>query len=455
MRVSDDYIRGEVRAFVSGSEVISVSSLNQWVATLIDQSLPSMWVSGEVRNFVRAASGHWYFSLKDAGAEVRCAMFAGANRRLGFIPRNGDKVEVHAKAGLYQPRGDFQLVADSMRYAGLGQLYEQFLRLKSQLQAEGLFSSARKKTLAGIYFRIGVVTSLKAAALRDVISTLKRRAPYADIVIYPCAVQGDGAAQEICQALLQADERDDVDVLLLVRGGGSLQDLWAFNQEILARTLVQLRLPVVCGVGHESDVTIADWVCDVRAATPTAAAEMVTPPLQVLIDRIETQRQMLFHGFERCLQMQQQRLDWASSQLQKPGVLIEQNARKVHQYRQSLWQIWLWYHSSMNNRLMSATHALCLSKPDPNDAQIKLMREQLNSSIKEKLQLSMARLKQMRLIFESMKPETVLKLGYAMLTDEHGKIVSQVQDTHPGQNLHIHLSDGIVTTTVNECEQHD
>ena len=432
------------------TRVISVAHLNRWVAGLIDQSLPSLWVSGEVRNFIRAASGHWYFTLKDANAEVRCAMFAGNNRRLGFLPRNGDKLEIHAKAGLYQPRGDFQLVADSMRYAGLGQLYEEFLRLKAQLQSEGLFAQERKKPLAGVYFRIGVVTSLKAAALRDVISTLSRRAPYARIVIYPCAVQGQEAPSEIAQALLRANERNDVDVLLLVRGGGSLQDLWAFNSELVARTLVQMRLPVICGVGHESDQCIADWVCDVRAATPTAAAELVTPTRASLLTDIQGYRKAMLGAMQYTLQTQEQRLDWMTRHLKTPADTIAENFMRIQALKQDFSHVWRACYQTKRSAWMTNAHALAMRKPDTDTSRIELLRHRLDFAFKERLQLSSAKVKQMRLIFENTSPDSILKLGYAMLTDDHGHVLSRTQDVQVGQTLTVRLNDGAIRTTVQE-----
>ena len=258
-------------------DVYTVSRLNREARGLLEAGLPSLWITGELSNFSRPASGHWYFTLKDADAQVRCAMFRQRNLMVRVQPRDGMQVLLRARVGLYEARGDFQLVADHLEEAGEGELRRRFEALKLRLAGEGLFDAARKRPPPRFPQRIGIVTSPTGAALRDVLHVLARRCPAIPLLVYPVPVQGAGAAREIAAMLELADRRAEVDVLLLVRGGGSLEDLWAFNDEALARTLADLRLPVISGIGHEVDFTIADFVADLRAPTPSAAAELAAP----------------------------------------------------------------------------------------------------------------------------------------------------------------------------------
>ncbi len=262
---------------IEKGRVLSVRELNLAAKQLIEGGLPLLWVRGEISNFVSAASGHWYFSLKDEAAQVRCVMFRHKSQYLDFKPANGMQVEVLALATLYEARGDFQLTLEKMRPAGLGALYEAFERLKAKLEGEGLFDAERKRDLPLLPKQIGIVTSLQAAALRDVLRTLANRMPSVPVLLYPVPVQGEGAGQKIAQAIRTASQRAECDVLIVCRGGGSIEDLWAFNEEVVARAIAASHIPVVSGVGHETDFTIADFVADLRAATPTAAAQAVVP----------------------------------------------------------------------------------------------------------------------------------------------------------------------------------
>ncbi|HTN66510.1 MAG TPA: exodeoxyribonuclease VII large subunit, partial [Burkholderiaceae bacterium] len=258
--------------------VLSVSALNQAVARMLERNFPLTWVAGEISNFTRASSGHWYFTLKDNAAQVRAVMFKGRAQYAGFTPREGDRVEVRALITLYAARGEFQLSVEAIRRAGVGDLYEAFIRLKEKLAAEGLFDAERKRALPRLPRVIGIVTSPQAAALRDILTTLQRRAPHVAVILYPTPVQGVGAAEKIRAAIELAAHRAECDVLLVCRGGGGIEDLWSFNDESVARALVACPMPVVCGIGHETDFTIADFAADLRAPTPTAAAEMAAVP---------------------------------------------------------------------------------------------------------------------------------------------------------------------------------
>ncbi|WP_312541191.1 exodeoxyribonuclease VII large subunit, partial [Achromobacter mucicolens] len=316
-------------------EILTVAQLNQAVGQLLERSIPALWVRGEISNFTQAASGHWYFTIKDSRAAVRAVMFRSRASAVGFVPRAGDQVEIRARVSLYEPRGDYQLQADAMRRAGLGNLYEAFLRLKEQLASEGLFDPARKREPVRLPRAIGVITSLHAAALRDVLSALARRAPQVPVIIYPAPVQGADAASKLAAQLRLANERAEVDTLLLVRGGGSIEDLWSFNDEDLARQVAVSEIPVISGVGHETDFTIVDFVSDLRAPTPTAAAELACAPRAELLGRVMQTLQTMVRGQQRRLERAAQRLDRATAQLVSPAQRLQHQRERLNslQYR--------------------------------------------------------------------------------------------------------------------------
>ena len=295
--------------FESPRNVLSVSQLNLQARLALEKNFPLLWVGGEISNFTRATSGHWYFSLKDAKAQVRCAMFRNRNQLIDWIPSEGSAVEVNALVTLYEARGEYQLIVEGLRRAGLGLLYEQFAKLKARLEQEGLFDAARKRELPNFPKQIGVITSPAAAALRDVLSVLKQRAPHIPVVLYPTPVQGNGAGQEIARAIGIAGQRKECDVLILCRGGGSIEDLWSFNEEVVARAMVACPIPIVAGVGHETDFTIADFVADERAPTPTAAAQLASPERDALREYLEEQQRRITVSLTRALQARGQHLD--------------------------------------------------------------------------------------------------------------------------------------------------
>lgn len=301
-----------------GDAVLTVSQLNRRVAQLLEDGVPRLWVASEVSNFTRAASGHWYFSIKDEAAAVRAVMFRGRAQAVGFIPEVGGRYEFRVQVSLYEPRGDYQVQVESMRQAGRGDLHEAFLRLRDRLTQEGLIDPARRRPLPVLPKAVGVVTSLSAAALRDVLSVMARRAPHVRVVIYPAQVQGRDAAPQLCAALDRAAARAEVDTLLLVRGGGSLEDLWSFNGEALARRIASCPIPVISGVGHETDFTIADFVADLRAPTPTAAAELCCEERGRLAGRLQAACDLFARGQQRRLEHAAIRLDRACAQLVSP-----------------------------------------------------------------------------------------------------------------------------------------
>jgi exodeoxyribonuclease VII large subunit len=321
-----------------GREIYSVSRLNREVRVLLERGLGSLWLEGEISNLARPGSGHWYFSLKDAAAQVRCAMFRQRNMLSAFTPRDGQKVLVRARVGLYEPRGEFQLVVDHMEDAGLGALKRQFEELSAKLKLEGLFDADRKRTLPRLPRRIGIITSPTGAAVRDILHVLARRFPAVAVLIYPVSVQGAQAAPEIVAALQLAGRRAECDVLILARGGGSLEDLWAFNDERLARAIVASPIPVITGVGHEIDFTIADFAADVRAPTPSAAAELVVPDGEEWLNAFAQWGTRLTRGLRRRLAEHKERLRWLTGRaaLVSPAARLGAQAQRLDELEQSL-----------------------------------------------------------------------------------------------------------------------
>ena len=290
-------------------EILSVGDLNRAIAASLEDRFDTVWVSGEISNFKAYDSGHWYFSLKDEEGQIRCVMFRGRNGQVGFMPQSGDLVEVSASLGMYVPRGDIQLTIQTLRRAGMGGLYEAFLKLKAKLAKEGLFDEDRKRDIPTHPRSIGIITSPQAAALKDVLSTLARRAPHIPIVIYPTLVQGPDAPAGLIAALKAANKENAVDVILLVRGGGSIEDLWAFNDEQLAYAIANSSIPLVSGVGHETDFTIADFVADLRAPTPTSAAELAAPRKDQLLHELDAIQQALLQRINQRVEREAQTLD--------------------------------------------------------------------------------------------------------------------------------------------------
>jgi len=415
-----------------GVRIWPVGSLLRAIADSLEARFNPVAVQGELTGFSRASSGHCYFSLKDEQGQVRCAMFRRAAGLLDFSPRDGQLVELRGRLGVYEPRGELQLVVESMRQAGQGTLFEQFLQLKARLEAEGLFESARKRPLPVMPRAIGVVTSLGAAALHDVVTALQRRAPHIPVVIYPASVQGAQAAGELREALLRAGERrdrDQVDVLLLVRGGGAMEDLWAFNDELLARTIVASPMPVVCGVGHETDFTIADFCADVRAPTPTAAAELCAQPQSTWLSALDLAFSRLQNGVDRQMQLHNQRLDRAASRVSQPSHLLTREQARLLGIAQNL------THAMRSALLHKQTRLQSLSSDFPRE-------------VTGSLQRSLHQLERAQLRLELLDPQLVLQRGYAWLSDLQGQPITAVKMTHMGQPVRATLADGEVDLTV-------
>lgn len=339
------------------NSVLSVSTLNRLVRDCLESAFPLSWVGGEISNLTYAASGHVYFSLKDAGAQVRCVMWRSRAQTLGWRLENGQKIEARALVSFYEPRGEFQLNIENIRRAGQGDLFERFMRLKAQLENEGLFAVNRKRVIPPMPRHLAIVTSPQAAALRDVLSTLHRRAPHVAITLYPTPVQGDGAGLRIAEAL-QAVGRNDCDAIILCRGGGSIEDLWAFNEECVARAIVASPWPVISGIGHETDFTIADFAADLRAPTPTAAAEQAAPERNILFNRLAALQQRLARQTTRRLADRQQALDWWRSRLIHPAERISRQSAGLDQLARRLNQASNWQRSRWQMKLNTLSGSL-------------------------------------------------------------------------------------------------
>jgi exodeoxyribonuclease VII large subunit len=393
-------------------------------------------VRGEIAGFARAASGHCYFTLKDAdgaAAGLRCAMFRRAAGLLDFTPADGQQVEVRGRLGVYDARGELQLVAEAMRPLGAGNLYEQFLRLKAKLQAEGLFDGARKRPLPAFAQRIGVVTSLGAAALHDVLSTLARRAPQVEVIVYPTLVQGADAPAALVRALALAAARREVELLILARGGGSLEDLWAFNDERVVRAVAASPLPVVCGVGHETDLTLADFAADLRAPTPTAAAELAAPAQAGLLTQLSTLARRLSRQVSRRLETQAQRLDARALQLARPA-----QALAPHQQRLDRLQA----------RLRAGGRALLGTQQQTTMQWARLLRQaqqRWRSQAQSRLAVLQARL-------DALAPQRVLQRGYAWVADEAGRPIVSAHTLLPGHSVRAVWHDGRASATITRVE---
>ncbi|WP_427183428.1 exodeoxyribonuclease VII large subunit [Bordetella bronchialis] len=447
----------QVKEAVFSGDVLTVGQLNQAVGQVLERSIPMLWVRGEISNFTQAASGHWYFTLKDSRAAVRGVMFRGRAMAVGFVPRAGDKVEVRARVSLYEPRGDYQLQVEAMRRAGLGDLFEAFLRLKQKLESEGLFLPERKRAPVSQPRAIGVVTSLHAAALRDVLSALARRAPQVPVILYPAPVQGADAAPRLVAAIAAANRRAEVDTLLLVRGGGSIEDLWSFNDEALARAVAGSAIPVISGVGHETDFTIVDFVADVRAPTPTAAAELACVPRLELYNRVMQLAGMLVRAQERRLERLAQRLDRAAGQLTSPGQRLAHQRERLASLRHRLANAWAAPHARRRARIDLLLAKVLHRGPDLERAADRL-RERIHALQRAHVRLleqRRARLQSLSLQLRAFDPQHVLARGYALVRDEQGRVVRDAAALAPGQSLDVRFGQGAAEVSVRTVRSSD
>ena len=393
------------------AKVFSVKEINRLVRELLEQSFPSFWISGEISNFISASSGHWYFSLKDDEAQVRCTMFKNKNMAADWVPKNGEKIEAKCFIGLYEARGEYQLNIELIRHAGAGLLSEAFNQLKEKLLKEGLFEPSRKKPIPQFPKSIGVITSPTGAAIEDILITLKRRSPHIPIFIYPSLVQGKEAPLAIVKAIETANTRMECDVLILARGGGSIEDLWAFNEEIVARAIVASKIPTITGVGHETDTTIADFVSDLRAPTPTGAAELVTSHTVELIKTIQAYKNQLNKIMASVIRELMQKIDYLEKRLISPRQQIQRQKEQIHQYIQRINQ-------SMKNAMI---------------------QYRLNI---DKLKLNL----------DHLSPHAVLSRGYSIITNVDGQIVNNVNQLKLDDKIHIQLNHGQADANISDLK---
>ena len=432
------------------AEILTVSALARRVRDLLEHRYPLLWVAGEISNCVRAKSGHLYFSLKDEMAQVRCVMFRNRGQYLDWEPREGLRVEVRALVTLYEARGDFQLNVESMRLAGQGALFEAFLRLRDKLDKEGLFDAAHKKPLPAYPQRIGIVTSLQAAALRDVLTTLARRNPSIPVVVYPAPVQGEGAAQQLAAAIAAAAKRNECDVLILCRGGGSIEDLWAFNDEGLARAIYACPIPVVTGIGHETDFTIAEFVADRRAATPTAAAELASPARAELIAGLQQLRQSLLRQMQLALETRAQRMDLMAARLQSPADRLAASSVRIGAARVRLGAALALCTRNAEWRLSHATRRLAAAMP--NLGVLQHRTAQLETALRRATPRRLAALAEdvarLSLGLAHLDPAAVLDRGYAIARRPDGSVVRSSAVLRPGDPLELSFARGGATVRV-------
>ena len=440
----------------SSRAALSVSELNRQVKQLLEASFLQIWVEGELTSFSKPSSGHWYFTLKDQKAQIRCAMFRGQNQRLRFMPKEGEKVVVRTKVSLYEGRGDYQLIVESMEPAGAGDLQKAFEQLKAKLSAEGLFDQARKKELPPHPKTIGVVTSPTGAAIHDIITVLNRRFPQINVLIYPTPVQGDKAANEISKMIKLANEHNKADVIIVGRGGGSLEDLWSFNEDVVARAIAESNIPVVSAVGHEVDFTIADFVSDYRAPTPSAAAEKLSPDQYEWQQNLDHLMDRIYHSINRKLAIESQKVDNLSSHIKHPGKKLLEHRERLIELEERLT---LACHRNTSNK----EHSLNLLKQQllsqsPSHkltaAKDKLKNEflKLNTSIKRTLENKQQHLRLNVQTLEAVSPLSTLSRGYAIVSSEEVAVVRSVNDVSEGCNIKTKLHDGYIHSTVTEIE---
>jgi len=439
-----------MRDLSSRPEILTVAELNRAARDAIEQALPALWVAGEISNFRRYDSGHCYFVLKDAQAQVRCVMFRHRASLLGWQPSDGSEVELRGVPSLYEARGDFQLNVETMRRAGRGALFAAFERLKAKLSAEGLFAEERKRPLPAFPRTVGIVTSTSAAALRDMLTTLRRRAPGLRVIVYPTPVQGEGAGRQIARAIALAGERAECEVLIVGRGGGSIEDLWSFNEEVVARALAESPIPTVSAVGHETDFTIADFVADARATTPTAAAVLVAPDAARLHQQLQGLAALLGRAQWRLLEQRMQTLDHLSRRLAHPGARARDQAVSLGHLQRRLAQAQARLLDAAAGRTARAAARLVRMRPDAaaRGAELARLAARLAGAGSRRIERSHARLDALRASLVHLNPEAVLERGYSITRLPGGKVLQDAAQAPPGTAIETTLARGTVRSNV-------
>ena len=436
----------------SERQIFSVSELNRTVRQLLETHLPLLWVEGEISNFARPASGHWYLTLKDGQAQVRCAMFRNSNMRVNFKPANGTQVLVRCRVGLYEGRGDYQLIIEHMEEAGFGALQRQFEILKQKLVSEGLFASEHKQEMPSSVRHVGVVTSPTGAAVKDILAVLKRRFPAIKVSIFATAVQGEQAAGQIISAIESANHQAQCDVLIVGRGGGSLEDLWPFNEESVARAMFASKIPVIGAVGHEVDFTIADFVADLRAPTPSAAAELISPDGEDILRQFIGFEILLADAIARKTTTLAQRVDSLKKRLRHPG-------HKLQEQAQHLDHLDIRLRRAMNNRLHQQRQQMNtvqskLARVHPGEAishyhqLLAMYVKQMSRSVKQRIELSQSRTAQAMHLLDTVSPLKTLGRGYSIIRDNQGGVVKSVTGVSAGDKLKSQVVDGAIYFTV-------
>ncbi|WP_200826816.1 exodeoxyribonuclease VII large subunit [Marinobacterium lutimaris] len=444
-------------SLTAANRALSVSALNRQVKSLLENSFLSIQVIGEISNFARPSSGHWYFTLKDSKAQVRCAMFRGRNTATGFVPREGDEVVVTARVSLYEGRGDYQLICERMEKSGLGQLQQAFEALKAKLDKEGLFEQSRKRPLPAHPKHLGVVTSPTGAAIHDILTVLKRRFPGLPVTLYPTAVQGQEAAGQIVRAIELANRHASADVLIVGRGGGSLEDLWPFNEEAVARAILDSAIPVVSAVGHEVDVSISDLVADQRAATPSAAAEMLSPDRNALNLRLQQLRRRLLSRMSWQLDKKRQQLNSARQRLRHPGDKVREHMQAVDRLELRLARATNRHIQLQRSRLEQLQRRLQRVTPinriNQHRERLTQIEQLMPRLMQAHLERSRLRLAQQSGKLQSVSPLATLERGYSILLDSKGQAVSDSTRVNPGDKLEARLHQGRLQCTVDSIDE--
>ena len=437
-------------------KIYSVSELNSIVRDMLESRLGTVSIEGEISNFSHVSSGHMYFSLKDHGSQLSCAMFKGSNSRLRFVPANGRQVIAHGKLSLYVPNGRYQLIINRMEAAGEGALQAKFIELKQMLADQGVFDQALKKPLPKFPTRLGVITSPTGAAIQDILNVLQRRYPIMEVKIYPVAVQGETSAKQIVSAIAQANLDNDCDVLLLSRGGGSIEDLWSFNEEIVAHAIRSSNIPIISGVGHEIDETIADYAADVRAPTPSAAAEIITPDGKELLHHFYAIEQALTELAQRKIDQHHQTLDFLAQRLeqQHPQNVLRSQQETLAGLLRRLHQSQSYALRQQKDRLQSMTNSLRHLQPLHKIAQLREqcvhVRERLQTLQREHLLEASQRLTLASEGLNSINPNATLKRGYAIISDSKGGIIDSIKKSKIDAKVHIQLQDGVLQSKVDK-----
>jgi exodeoxyribonuclease VII large subunit len=435
--------------FDTNEKILDISEINHLVKNILHTYVPKLWITGEISNFIEASSGHWYFSLKDEKSQIRCTMFKGQNSLVSSRPKEGDKVEIFGLVSIYEPRGDYQFNAEKMRESGAGNLYEKFLALKNKLEKEGIFDQSAKKIIPRFPKQIGIITSPTGAAIRDVISTLQRLNPIVKVVVYPCLVQGRDAASTIVQQIQIANERNEVETLILCRGGGSIEDLWSFNEEIVVRAVFNSKLPVISGVGHETDFTLTDFVSDLRMPTPTAAAERASESLANMYGYIKYHEESINKIITGLIQRASQKIDFFEKRLVSPRDLIRAYNEKIYTASQMLKKnINLKFLNRLNQfnflkkQIKAPYRLLSITNKDlerSTQILIGLLNENINSQ-KQKLN-------HIKSSIELLSPKNIMARGYSIVYN-NGKIISSEKQANLKDNLKIILHEGQITAEV-------